>query len=356
MPVASVWMLEESNITVSGGVSLDGITQGDGSHLIGRTITLNTAAWRETFINDNDADFDDNDGNQTLVGSQTIDGITYASGTRVEAEYRLILQNPVSGQTWVVIGYNVNNSNPTFGTIEGLAFIGPPAGWPPVGTPLIVVGATEGPGSAGQATTSYGSYVAPPCFTPGTRIQTDRGPKRIELLQQGDRIQTRDAGFQPLLYVSRTHLSRSRLLREPNNLPVRIRAQNGAVSAETRDLVVSPNHRILWSGSSCDLHFGTPEVLVAAADLETGHRLQLADCPFGVTYLHLIFETHQVIWADGMWSESFLVGPSVFAGAPAQVQADLLDLFPDLGHHRGASWHQSARLCIRSWEARALVA
>lgn len=349
-------MLEESNITVSGGVSLDGVTQGDGSHLIGRTITLNSASWLETLIDDNDAAFDDNDGNQTLAGAQTIDGVTYASGTRVEAEYRLILQDPVSGQTWVVIGYNVNNSNPAFGTIEGLAFIGPPAGWPPVGTPLIVVSASEGPGSAGQAATAYGSYVAPPCFTPGTRIQTATGLRRIEDLRPGDLVQTRDDGLQTVRYVSRTHLSQRRLLAEPQHRPIRFASAGLGPGAGGRDLVVSPNHCLLQSGPGCALHFGQPEVLVAAQDLRSGTIIPAEACPFGVTYLHLILDRHHLLLADGVWSESFLVGPWVFAGAPARLQSDLARVLPGLGKPGGADWQHTARPVIRPWEARLLAA
>lgn len=98
MPVSSVWILEESNITISGGAVLDGVTQGDGSHLVGRTLTLNSPSWVETFVNDDDANFADNDGNQTLSGAQVIDGVTYVNGTRVEAEYTLTLTDPPPGR------------------------------------------------------------------------------------------------------------------------------------------------------------------------------------------------------------------------------------------------------------------
>ena len=111
MPTFSVWMLEASNITVSGGGSLGGITQGSGVHLVGRTITLNTAAWRETFVTDNDTQFDDNDTGQRLVAGQTINGVTYGGTPIVEAEYRLRLEDPATGQTYDVIGFNITGPN-----------------------------------------------------------------------------------------------------------------------------------------------------------------------------------------------------------------------------------------------------
>lgn len=356
MPVTSVWMLEEANITISGGVGLDGITQGDGSHLLGRTITLNSNDWLETRIDDNDTGFDDNDGNQILSGAQTIDGVSYASGTRVEAEYRLVLQNPVSGQTWVVIGYNVNNSNPSFGTIEGLAFIGPPAGWPPVGTPLIVVQATEGPGSSGQGATTYQSYVSPPCFTPGTRVETPEGPCRIETLRAGDRVVTVDKGACAIRYVTRTHLTCAMLRRNPDHCPIRFKAGSLGDGLPERDLVVSPQHRLLWSGSDCDLHLGVPEVLVAAADHPAGQKVAAALLPFGVTYIHLVLDEHHILWANGAQTESFLVGPTSYHAAPASVQADLRRLFPALSSLHGPVWQRAARPVVRPWEMRLLAA
>ncbi|MFB9149585.1 hypothetical protein [Roseovarius ramblicola] len=130
-----VWMLEASNITVSGGQSLSGFAQGAGSNLMGETIRLETNDWLETYLRDSGSDtrFDDND-DQRLDGSQTIDGTVYGDGTKVEAEYRVTLRDHATGETWDVLGYNVSNSSPAFGTIEGLAFVGPPgcnrfAGW-----------------------------------------------------------------------------------------------------------------------------------------------------------------------------------------------------------------------------------
>lgn len=85
MPTYDLWILGESSISVSGGKTLDGITQGDGSHLIGETITLNAPNWEKVQIDDDDAVFADNDGSQRLAGAQTIDGVNYAGNTKVEA-------------------------------------------------------------------------------------------------------------------------------------------------------------------------------------------------------------------------------------------------------------------------------
>lgn len=106
-------------------MSLDGITRGDGSHLMGQTITLKSSDWQQVAIKDGDTDFDDNDHNQRLDGPQTIDGTTYGRNTRVEAEYRLTVEDS-DGNTYEVLAFNVDNSSPAYGTVEGRAFVGPP--------------------------------------------------------------------------------------------------------------------------------------------------------------------------------------------------------------------------------------
>ena len=59
MPVETVYTLEASNITISDGLSLSGITQGDGSHLVNLvtpvTITLENNDWQAVDILDTDS-------------------------------------------------------------------------------------------------------------------------------------------------------------------------------------------------------------------------------------------------------------------------------------------------------------
>ena len=125
MPVYTIYTLESSNITVSGGEQLSGITQGDGSHLMGETITLNSNDWIAVDIDDsNDSNFDDSDTSQSLENAISYDGTAYASGLRVESEYEMILQDP-DGNTYTVLAFNINEPGVTsYATVEGLAFVG----------------------------------------------------------------------------------------------------------------------------------------------------------------------------------------------------------------------------------------
>ncbi|MFN3642303.1 MAG: Hint domain-containing protein [Gemmobacter sp.] len=350
MATYSVWMLEAENVTVSDGGSLSGFTQGDGSHLVGRTITLNAPNWVETRIADDDGNFDDNDANQRLDGAQTIGGVTYASGTVVEAEYLLTLEDPDTGQQYQVIGYNIRNSNPAFGTIEGLSFVGPPSAWPPVGKPLVVVRAQEGPGFAGVPTVSYTNLVVP-CFTPGTLIAVPGGQWPVEALAPGDPVLTRDAGPQPLVALARTALGPGDLARAPHLAPVTIRAGAFGPGRPARDLTVSPQHRILIGGARAELLFGAPEVLAAAIHLVNGTTVVQRPVR-RVTYLHLVLGGHHIVWSEGLETESFQAGPTTLAAAPPGLRAELAALFPDACAARSAP---AARPALAGWEARLLA-
>lgn len=349
----SIWILEESNITVSGGESLDGITQGDGSHLVGETITLDSNDWLQVDIRDggSDSDFDDNDGNQRLDGAQTIDGTTYSDGTRIEAEYRLVVED-ADGNTYEVIAVNVNNSSPSYGTNEGLAFVGPPQAWPPVGEPLTVVSASEGPGSSGQPDLPVTDLVVP-CFTPGTLVETPAGLVAVETLAPGDLVETLDSGPQPVRWVGHVTLTGAELAADPSLRPIRIRAGALGHGRPSRDMRLSPQHRLLVDGARLPLLFGEAEMLVAARDLLDDHRITRDPAPDGVTYIHFLFDRHEIVRADGLAAESFRPGPQTLPALPDASRQELLRLFPGLAHD-GTPGLSAARPLLKHWEAQLL--
>jgi hypothetical protein len=350
----SVWLLEQSNITISGGKSLDGITQGDGTHLIGETLRLNSNDWHQTFIRDNgpDTTFDDNDGNQRLDGAQTIDGVSYPDGATVEAEYRLTVRDP-DGNTYNALGYNVNEpgQTPTYGTVEGLTFVGE---FPPIGVDLEVIEAFEGPGDFGQAAIDVSALAAPPCFTPGTRILTDRGYVPVEDLKIGDGVRTRDAGVQSLRWVGNVGLSAADLHARPEFKPVRIRANALGDGRPVRDMLVSPQHRLLVRNWMAELHFGVAEVLIAAQHLINDDTITRVSPDGGVRYLHIMCDAHHVIWADGLETETFLPGPHSLGAIPEAACNELLALFPDLTT-RNHPVFDAARPMLRAWEVRIIL-
>ncbi len=323
----SFWALGESHVSVSGGVSLDGISQGDGSHLVGETITLTGNSWEQISLRDRNSDtnFDDNDGNQRLAGSQTFDGTTYSNGTRVEAEYEFVLLDPNTGLTYRVLSVNFNNSSPTYGTVEGLAFVDE---FPPVGVALTVISAQEGP--AGGTAVDQSDIAAPPCFTPGTMIRVRGGQKQVNDIVVGDLVKTLDHGFQPVRWVGHVTVSAARLRAQPSFWPVKIREDAFGTGRPARDLTVSPQHRVLLDGWQAELICGELQVLAAAVHLVNDKTVRVVRPTGPVTYIHLQFDEHEIVDSEGLLTESLYAGPLALQGMPKDSRTELETLFPEL--------------------------
>ena len=101
-----------------------------------------------------------------------------------------------------------------------------------------------------------------------------------------------------------------------------------------------------------ELALGEAEVL-AAARLLLGPGISLCPRP-RVAYVHLMFERHQVIFADGLASESFFPGEQAL-GVEAAQRAEILAIFPELARTQQARGPM-ARPAIRAFEAAHLVA
>ena len=199
--------------------------------------------------------------------------------------------------------------------------------------------------AAGQTDTGFVLVDSVPCFVAGTRIATPDGARPVESLHPGQMVLTRDHGAQPLRWIGRR-----RVAAQGRFAPVEIAAdalgRHGA-------LRLSPLHRVLVRDSLAELLFAEPEVLVAARDLVNGTTIR--PVPGGtVEYVHLLFDRHQVIWAEGLETESFLPGPQTTASFEAEMVAEITALFPDLDPGTGHGYSPAARRTLRRYEAELL--
>ncbi len=354
MPTQTIYALAESQITISGGGQLDGVTQGDGSHLDGLTITLNSNSWETIQVDDNDANFDDNDGNQVLDGAQTfgVDGsgtpVNYASGLRVEAEYQIIVEDS-EGNQYTLYGFNINEpgQSPAFGTVEGLAFLADSVGsteFPPIGEPLTVVSSSEGP----KNDTPYTNLAEPPCFTPGTQILTATGIRDVAGIAVGDLVWTLDHGFQPVRWLGHRPVAAEELAENPNFLPIKICKDALGPGLPAQDMHVSPQHRIFVSGWRAQIYAGEDEVLAPAVKLCHGDAITRDTTCEEVTYIHLLFDRHEVIWSNGLLSESFFPAADMLTPTAQEV----VSLFP---RQFAAQDVRTARACMSDRSAITLV-
>jgi hypothetical protein len=118
---------------------------------------------------------------------------------------------------------------------------------------------------------------------------------------------------------------------------------------------VSGQHRVLVRDSLAELLFGAEEVLVAAKDLVNDRSVRA--CPGGmVDYVHLLFDRHQVIYSEGLATESFLPGARTSNLLEKAAIAELYTIFPELDPATGSGYSRSARRTLRGFEAQVLFA
>jgi hypothetical protein len=197
---------------------------------------------------------------------------------------------------------------------------------PPADQDLWVVRTAIDRTHSGAGARTAGGVI---CFTPDTRLATPDGPRMIRDLRPGDRIDTRDNGPQEVLWCGHRRMTGARLYTMPHLRPIRFKAGALGIGRPDEDLLVSPQHRMLLKGPAAQALFNTPEVLVAAEDLVNDLTIVVDHALREVTYVHILLERHNVIWANGLESESFHPSNTALDTVdPAQLGA-LLEILPD---------------------------
>ena len=181
-----------------------------------------------------------------------------------------------------------------------------------------------------------------PCFVAGTLIATPDGDVPVESLCPGDLVNTHYDGPHPLRWIGKRTVDA-----QDSFAPILIRADT---FGQHGDELVSPLHRVLVRDSLAELLFGESEVLVAARDL-------VNDCSVTprsggkVTYVHLLFDNHQVVFTEGLASESFLPGPQTTKSSEQGVVAEIRSIFPQLDPDSGTGYGPAARRTLKHFEA-----
>ncbi|MCR8722912.1 Hint domain-containing protein [Frigidibacter sp. ROC022] len=247
------------------------------------------------------------------------DGFTVTDGRR---QYPVaVLRNPATGRML-------------------LAF---PGAMPPPATELWVTAMTEAPRHEIKQ-----DAKAVICFTQGTKLRTPDGDRRVEDLAPGDRVITRDDGAQEVYWVGSSVLTGARLHVSPELRPIRIRAAALGSDLPDGELLVSPQHRVLVRGRAARALFNTDEVLVAAADLINDHSITTVHSLKSLTYYHLALARHQVVWANGVPSESFHPGEAALSRLEGQQLERLLRMFPDVARDPARYGAPARRMLTRA--------
>jgi len=186
-----------------------------------------------------------------------------------------------------------------------------------------------------------------PCFVAGTMIATPEGERPVESLVPGDLVLTLDDGPQPLRWTGRRSVAA-----EGAMAPIHVR--EGTFGAH-RALTISPLHRLMIRDSLAELLFGEVEVLVAAKELVNDFTVTRREGG-EVEYVHLLFDKHQVIWSEGMLTESFLPGTQMADSFEAEIVEEICTIFPELDPETGTGYGPAARRLLSGLEARLYAA
>lgn len=285
---------------------------------------------------------------QRLTQPVTVDGKTYTPNMEtvrwkfpapvtVENEYEVTLYDD-AGNQYRMVGVSITQGYSI--QVVGVTFDG---AFPPPGTTLHYIQGVSTYAGTGQTLTIPS---APVCFLAGTLIETPDGPRTIETLSAGMQVLTLDGGVQDIRWIGRNAVCGLGKL-----APICIRA--GALN-NRRDLFVSPNHRILLRSGMAELSFGEGDVLVPAKALVNGTTIvrmpmRRAD------YLHLMLEEHDLVFSEGIATETLFAGTVTLSVLGAEAMAELNLIFPDFQDtrhstcHMGLTLHETHYLCCVSY-------
>jgi len=157
--------------------------------------------------------------------------------------------------------------------------------------------------------------VACVSFTRGTLITMSNGAQKpIEALRVGDKVLTRDNGPREIRWIGQQTVRATGAF-----APIVIR--KGVLNNEN-DLMLSPNHRLFIYQRQDRVRAGRAEVMVKAKLLVNGETVVRSDGGF-VDYFQLLFDTHEIIYAEGIAAESLFVDTRVQPVLPPEVRARL---------------------------------
>lgn len=200
--------------------------------------------------------------------------------------------------------------------------------------------------STGTSDVAFVTLNSVPCFVAGTLIETDKGEVPVDQLSPGDMVMTKDDGFQPLRWIG------SRQVEAKDDFaPIEIKA---GTFGDHRTLLLSPLHRVLIQDALAELLFGEPEVLVAARDLVNDNSVRRIEGGM-VEYVHIMFDQHQVVYSEGLETESFLPGPQIVHSFEQEMVAEIQAIFPELHLETGIGYGAAARPALKRYEAQLLA-
>ncbi|MDQ2091208.1 Hint domain-containing protein [Marimonas arenosa] len=191
------------------------------------------------------------------------------------------------------------------------------------------------------------------CYALGTDILTDRGNVPVECLRPGNHVMTLDRGAQPIRWIhSGMHLLDAE---DTDAKPVLIGAGALGPGRPARDLIVSPQHRVLV-GSNLQLQdFFGAEALAPAKFLTRLPGIRHMKSKRDITWVHFACDRHELVYANGCLSESLLLGPMVLNGMTHHDRRAAAEIFGQAPTPDAALNGPPARDFLRKREVQAML-
>ncbi|EBA11745.1 Hint domain-containing protein [Roseobacter sp. CCS2] len=326
----SIWDTQEGNTTLATGNVDDALgTYGSaGDPLFGDRVEFAPAGngfaggSATTYDIDNNVSNDqfsiDGGPTQTFDASMIFSAtITYLDGT-TENITAVVFQDTVGNTYWAPeFSDNADQDAIEAKGIQSLELL----------TPIYSDGASQGYNLTADREDSM-----PLCLTAGARITCPEGARAVEDLAVGDLVVTRDHGPQPIRWIGQRVIALDELRADPKLRPVQIIAGALGAAIPDRDLSVSRQHRVLVCSKIADRMFGKREVLVPAIKMADMPGVFLDKNCTSVTYFHLLFDQHQIIYAEGAPVESLFTGPEALKSVSPAARAEIMALFPEVAH------------------------
>lgn len=198
---------------------------------------------------------------------------------------------------------------------------------PPRGTDMWIVSHNIDLHVRDQAADPAGGVI---CFTPDTMILTEHGPMPVQEITPDIKLQTKDNGCQEVLWKGQRRVTGARLYAMPQLAPIRLSQSALDVDIPDQSLLVSPDHRVMVRGPRARMLFNTEEVLVAAKDLVNDAEIYVDRAMREVSYIHLLLPQHEIVFANGVETESFHPASAALATMGEADQSRLFACMPEI--------------------------
>lgn len=352
--IISIANISDADSALKPLVSLTEVNGGDATET--STLSFATVGDVPTEI---DLDLLGDDNGTTLSAPITINGTTYAVGSEIETDYSFVAYDLAedlyflashisidSEYVGAVLSRGFNTGTDSYGDLytpgNTLAVIDPDDVASAPGWDGFIQGEQFNTGADQLYDNDIdifenGGLV--PCFLRGTRIMMGDGTyAAIETLRVGDSVKTIENRCREIRWIGSNRISEKKLKAYPNLYPVRIQKDALAQGVPHSDLLVSRQHRMMLVSPIAQRMFGASEVLVSAHRLIGLPGIELDYSQSQIEYFHMLFDNHEIVFADGSPSESLHTGREALKAISSAARQEIFTLFPELrnGVRRGA--------------------